>query len=44
MIYLVTKNQEIFDSDVYKIITVKDSLDLLSTIKVVSLDTETGGF
>lgn len=43
MIYLVTKNQEIFDSDIYKIITVKDSLDLLSKIKVVGLDTETEG-
>ena len=43
MIYLVTKDQEIFDSDIYKIITVKDSLDLLSTIKVVGLDSETEG-
>lgn len=43
MIYLVTKNLEILDSNVYKITTVKDSLDLLSTIKVVSLDTETEG-
>lgn len=41
MIYLVTKNQELFSNDVYKIITVEDSLQLLETLNIVGLDSET---
>ena len=33
MIYLVTKNQELFDNDIYKIISVDESLHLLSKYK-----------
>lgn len=44
MIYLVTANQELFTNDTYKIITVDESLQLLSSLQVVGLDTETSGF
>ncbi len=43
MIYLVTKNQELFDNDIYKIIGVDESLSLLNKLKIVGLDTETQG-
>lgn len=43
MIYLVTGNMELFDNDIYKIIGVKESLELLDGLKVVGLDTETEG-
>ena len=41
MIYLVTQSQELFDNEVYKIISVEDSLRLLDSLKVVGLDSET---
>lgn len=41
MIYLVTSDQELFDNKIYKIITPKESLELLSPLKVVGLDSET---
>lgn len=43
MIYLVTKNQELFENSDYKIIDVEESLSLLNTLKIVGLDTETSG-
>lgn len=43
MIYLVTANQELFDNEVYRIIGVPKSLELLEPLKVVGLDTETEG-
>lgn len=44
MIYLVTASQELFDNEVYQIIGVPESLELLEPLKVVGLDTETEGF
>lgn len=44
MIYLVTKQQELFDNDLYKVISVEESLRLLSTLTIVGLDSETEGF
>jgi len=41
MIYLVTKNKELFDNNIYKIISVKESLELLDPLVEVGLDTET---
>lgn len=43
MIYLVTKNQELFESSLYKHISVKESLNLMKDWKVIQLDTETTG-
>ena len=43
MIYLVTKNQELFENSTYKIIGVDESLSLLSSLEIISADTETGG-
>lgn len=43
MIYLVTNQKELFDNNTYKIIGVEESLELLSPLKVVGLDTETTG-
>ena len=43
MIYLVTLNQELFDNDAYKIISVKESLEVLEPLQIVGLDTETSG-
>lgn len=43
MIYLVTRNQELFTNDDYKIIGVDESLSLLSSLTIVGLDTETSG-
>lgn len=43
MIYLVTKNQELFDNEAYKIIGVDESLSLLEPLRIVGLDTETSG-
>lgn len=44
MIYLVTKQKTLFESENYKVIDVKESLKLLSTLTIVGLDTETQGF
>jgi DNA polymerase I-like protein with 3'-5' exonuclease and polymerase domains len=43
MIYLVTKNQELFENSTYKIIGVDESLSLLFSLEIISVDTETGG-
>ena len=44
MIYFVSNASELFENEIYKVISVKESLKLLETIKVVGLDTETEGF
>lgn len=44
MIYLVTNQKKLFDNDLYKIIGVEESLELLSPLKYVGLDSETEGF
>lgn len=41
MIYLVTRNRELFNNDIYKIISVEESLNLLNPLTEVGLDTET---
>ena len=43
MIYLVTLQQELFGSDSYRTITVKESLDIINDWKVVQFDSETTG-
>ena len=43
MIYLVTRNRELFNSEVYKIIGVDESLSLLEPLRIVGVDTETSG-
>lgn len=43
MIYLVTKQTELFENNTYKIISVEESLQLLNTLTIVGLDTETSG-
>lgn len=43
MIYLVTMSKELFDRDEYKIISVKESLDLMKDWKVKQYDSETLG-
>lgn len=44
MIYYVTKDIPLFGSPNYKIISVEESLRLLKSLEVISLDTETTGF
>lgn len=44
MIYLVTKQTTLFESENYKIISVEESLRLLNSLNIVGLDTETEGF
>lgn len=43
MIYLVSGNLELFTSDLYKHITVEESLELLKKYKMVQFDSETTG-
>lgn len=43
MIYLVSKNKSLFKSDKYEEIDIDKSLDILSPLKEVQLDTETSG-
>lgn len=43
MIYLVTKQQKLFDSPVYNTCSVKESLELLKDCKIIQFDTETTG-
>lgn len=43
MIYLVTMNQELFDRDEYKIISVPESLALMKEWKIIQYDSETTG-
>ena len=44
MIYLVTRQQELFTNEIYKIVSVEESLELLKPLTIVGLDTETEGF
>lgn len=43
MIYLVTKQQSLWTSDRYKVISAEEALELLAPLSVVELDTETIG-
>lgn len=43
MIYLVTSNQLLFESSVYKVISVKESLAIMKDWKMIQFDTETYG-
>lgn len=43
MIYLVTNQLELFNSENYKIITVEESLKLFENVKTIQFDTETTG-
>ena len=43
MIYLVTANQELFESTEYKHISVNESLEMMQSWKMVQFDTETTG-
>lgn len=44
MIYLVTKQNALFENENYKVISVEESLRLLNSLTIVGLDTETEGF
>ena len=44
MIYLVSNQKTLFKSENYKVIGVKESLELLNPLTIVGLDTETQGF
>lgn len=44
MIYLVTNQKTLFESENYKVISVEESLRLLNPLTIVGLDTETQGF
>ena len=44
MIYLVTRQQELFTNEIYKTVSVEESLELLKPLTIVGLDTETEGF
>ena len=43
MIYLVTGQRALFESEAYKVISVEESLRLLNPLTIVGLDTETEG-
>lgn len=43
MIYLVTREQRLFDSEYYEVITVEESLALMKDWKRVQYDSETEG-
>ena len=43
MVYLVTRQKELFASDMYSIISVEESLTMMSCWKVVQYDSETSG-
>lgn len=43
MIYLVSENQQLFESNVYSIISVNESLKILKDWKMIQFDTETLG-
>lgn len=44
MIYFVSNRTELFEDDIYRIVSVEESLRHLETLNVVGLDTETEGF
>lgn len=43
MIYFVSKNKQLFDSDLYATISVENSLDIINKWDLVQFDTETSG-
>jgi ribonuclease D len=43
MIYLVTTNPALKTNDLYKVISVKESLELLKPLSIIGVDTETSG-
>ena len=43
MIYVVTREQKLFESDAYEIISIEESLQLLNDCKVLQYDSETAG-
>lgn len=43
MIYLVTHNPQLFENNLYRVISEKESLQLLENLTEVGVDTETGG-
>lgn len=43
MIYLVTRNQQLFRSEFYEIISFEKSLEIITTWDIVQFDTETSG-
>ena len=43
MIYLVTKQLKLFESSVYKTLTVKESLTMLNNAEYLEYDSETNG-
>lgn len=43
MIYLVSNQQELFESTEYKTITLEESLEIIKDWKMCQLDTETSG-
>ena len=42
-IYLVTKQQELFQSDLYKVIDEQEALEMIKDWKVMQCDSETTG-
>lgn len=44
MIYFVSNQSELTENDIYKCISVEESISLLSQLNVIGLDTETEGF
>ena len=42
-IFLVTKQQELFESDLYKVISVQDALEMMQDWNLVQCDSETNG-
>ena len=43
MIYVVTGNTELFENDLYTVISVEESLSLMKDWGVIQFDTETDG-
>ena len=43
MIFLVTGNQQLYENEHYKIITVEESLEKLNNLQIIGVDTETEG-
>ena len=43
MIYLVTKQKELFENPEYKTISIEESLQLLNSCEVLQYDSETTG-
>ena len=43
MIYLVTKQQELFEAPEYKLISIEESLQLLNSCEILQFDSETSG-